>query len=137
MKTLVTRLVMTTIVATCVFASTQVRAQEQVTQKPRVDFRFNADQPTSLHAPLLTAARPTAVRAQKVPHRKMSTGARMAIGAAIGLGAGFIYLGASGCAVPDIALPGETHEQNDYNQCNWGFFGMIGGGAAIGYVSGR
>ena len=36
MQTMVTRLVVTTIVATCVFASTRVQAQEHVASKPRV-----------------------------------------------------------------------------------------------------
>ena len=134
MNTLVTRLVVTMIVATCVFAPAPVRGQEQVTQKPRVDFRFNADQPTSLRAPLLTAARPTAVRAQKVPHRKMSTGARIAIGAAIGLGAGIMYLGTSACT--DF-YPFGRPEQNDFTQCTLPFVGMIAGGGVIGYFAGR
>ena len=136
MNTLVTRLVVTMIVVTCVFAPAPVRGQEQVTQKPRVDFRFNADQPTSLRAPLLTAARPAAVRAQKVPHRKMSTGARIAIGAAIGLAAGFTYLWASGCTDLSVSLSGEF-DNSDFNQCTWPFVGMIAGGGVIGYFAGR
>ena len=91
MQTLVTRLVVTTIVATCVFAPTRVQAQEQVASKPRVDFRFNAAQPTPLPSPLLTAARPTAVRTPAVPPRKMSVGQKIFMFAAIGLGIGITF----------------------------------------------
>ena len=92
MRTVVTRLVVTTIVAICVFAPTPARAQEQVASKPRVDFRFNAGQPTALPAPLLTAARPTAVLAPTVPRRKMSTGMKAAIITAAILGGVWITL---------------------------------------------
>ena len=98
MKTVVTRLVVTTIVAICVFAPTPAqaqepaRAQEQIASRPRVDFRFNAGQPTALPAPLLTAARPTAVLAPTVPRRKMSTGLKAAIITAAILGGVWITL---------------------------------------------
>jgi len=135
MNTLVTRLVVTMIVATFVFVPARVGAQEKTASKPRVDFRFNSDQPTSLRAPLLTAARATAVRAQKVPHRKMSTVARIAIGAAIGFSAGMMCGRGTGCGVPDSALA--AHEQNDFDLCTWSFVGMIAGGGVIGYFAGR
>ena len=88
MKTLVTRLFVTTIVATCVLAPAQVSGQEPMTSRPRVDFRFNAGQPASLPSPLLTAARPTAARTPAVPRRKMSAGQKIFMFAAIGLGIG-------------------------------------------------
>lgn len=124
MKTLVTRLVVTTIVATCVFAPTRAQAQEQVASKPRVDFRLTADLSTSLHAPLLTAARPTALRAPAVPRRrKMSTGARIAIGVGIGFGAAWALVGTNNCG--------------NEAQCGAVSWGMIAGGGVIGYFAGR
>ena len=136
MRTVVTRLVVTTLVAICVFAPTPARAQEQVASKPRIDFRFKAGQPTSFPSPLLTAARPAAVNTPAVPRRKMPTGVRIAIGAAIGLAAGFAYLGASRCGDLYVSLSGEV-DNSDYNQCTWSFVGIIAGGGVIGYFAGR
>jgi len=132
MKTLVTRLVVTMIVATFVFVPARVGAQEKTASKPRVDFRFNADQPTSLPAPRLAAARPTAARALAVPRRKMSAGKRIAIGAAIGLGLGITYFAARGCAGAE-----GSNQQAYNNQCVWPFWGIVAGGGLLGYAAGR